>query len=81
MIMWNHVATSVDADEGEVARRLDGANLASIVLELEVLERSLGVRLLAGPFELFGPGKVAEPVADIIRILTDSSVLKVLEVV
>lgn len=63
--MRYHVPTGVNADEREVARRLDSADLAAIVLELEVLERSLGVRLLARPFELFGPGKVSEPIADI----------------
>ena len=63
LVIWNHVSTGVQSHEGEVAGGLDGANLRIVAEKLEILERRLLVRLLAGPFELHGPGEVAEPVA------------------
>lgn len=70
LVVWHHVATGVESHEGEVARRLDGTDLAAVRLELQVLERGLDVGLLARPFELLGPGEVSEPVANLVE--TDS---------
>jgi len=58
------VAGGVQTHEGKVAGALDGANLAVVAEELEVIERRLLVVLVAGPLKRVGPGKVAEPVAD-----------------
>ena len=58
------MSRSMQPHKRKVTRRLDGSNLSVVAQELEVLERSLGVSLLARPFEFGRPGEVAEPVAD-----------------
>jgi hypothetical protein len=64
LVVRNHVAGGVQTHKGKVAGALDGADLAVVAEELEVVERRLLVVLVAGPLERVGPGKVAEPVAD-----------------
>ena len=62
------MTASVQPHEGEVAARLDLANLLTVTTELEVLELGLGVVLLARPLKGLGPRLVAEPVADVVSI-------------
>jgi len=62
------VATSVNLHEGEVAVRLELANLLAIAVNLEVLHLGLLVLLLTGPLKCLSPGLVAEPIADVISI-------------
>jgi hypothetical protein len=68
LVVGHHVASSVETHEGQVAGALDGADLAAVRKELEVLERRLLVVLVARPLELVGPSQVAEPVADEVGI-------------
>lgn len=58
------MAGSVQTHESQVAGALDGADLAAVSEELEVVKRCFLVVLVAGPLELVGPGEVAKPVAD-----------------
>jgi hypothetical protein len=62
LIVGNHVATTINSQEGEVAAALDGSSGRTVV-ENVVLERSLLEVLVAGPLEGLGPGLVSEPVA------------------
>lgn len=71
LVHGDHVATAVQAHEGEVAVRLDLANLLANVLVLlndKVLQLLVGKLILAGPLKGLGPGLVAEPVADKVSI-------------
>ena len=68
LVVGDHVATSVQPHEGEVAARLDLTNLLAITVNLEVFHLSLLVLLLAGPLKSLSPGLVAEPVADVVGI-------------
>lgn len=58
------MASTKDAHEGEVTRRLDLANLLSITIQPEILRRSGHIFLLSRPFESLRPRLVAKPVAD-----------------
>lgn len=67
LIHGDHVASTVDTSESEVAMRLDLTDLLANVLVVDNVERLklLGSKLLlAGPFKGVGPGLVTEPVAD-----------------
>lgn len=67
------MATGMKPHEGEVAARLDSANLGAVVAEQKVAHWDLVVGLLAGPLEGLGPGLIAEPVADEVCVtLVDS---------
>lgn len=65
------MATAVETHEGEVAVRLDLANLLAgvlLVLNDEVAELKGSVLLLAGPLKSLGPGLVTKPVADEVSV-------------
>ncbi|KAI7408396.1 Carboxypeptidase Y [Hortaea werneckii] len=64
LVIGDHVTTSVQTDESEVTRALDGTDLGAVVEQLQVLHWRLLVGFVARPLELAGPGEVAEPVAD-----------------
>jgi hypothetical protein len=66
LVHGNHVASTVDLHEGEVAAGLDLAVLLAGVLKR--LEVSMAEILLARPLKLIGPGLVSEPVADEVSI-------------
>ena len=71
LVHWDHVATAVEAHEGEVAVGLNLADLLTNVLVLlndKILQLGIGELGLAGPLESLRPGLVAEPVADEIGI-------------
>lgn len=66
--------------EGEVAAALDltdlgahGELFAVIGGELEVVEGDVLEGFLAGPLERFGPGAVAEPVADEVGVALEGA--------
>ena len=68
LVVGDHVATSVEAHEGEVAAGLDLADLLAVAVDVEVLHGGVLEALLAGPLERLGPGLVAEPVADVVGV-------------
>ena len=59
------MSATVELNEGKITTALDVADLSLLVLrELKVVKRCLRETLLSWPFKSFGPGFVAEPVAD-----------------
>jgi len=66
LIVRDHVATTIDSQESEVAAALDGSS-GRTVQENVILEGSLLEVLVAGPLESLGPGLVSKPVADIVQ--------------
>merc|ERR1712093_802583 len=67
LIHGNHVTSTEDPKEGEVAAVLDLAVLVTTV-KLDVLDIGLVEVLLSWPLKCLGPGLVTEPVADEISI-------------
>jgi hypothetical protein len=65
LIVGDHVATTINSQESEVAGALDSSSCGAIQ-ENVVLEGSLLEVLVAGPLESLGPGLVSEPVAYIV---------------
>lgn len=59
---------SVHSHKREIATTLDLADFPAVTIKLQILELDIVVRLLAGPLERFGPGVVAEPIADEIGV-------------
>jgi hypothetical protein len=62
LIVRDHVATTINSQESEVAAALDGSS-GRTVQENVILEGGLLEVLVAGPFEGLSPGLVSEPVA------------------
>jgi hypothetical protein len=62
LIVWDHVTTTINSQESEVAGALDSSSCGT-VQENVVLEGGLLEVLVAGPLEGLGPGLVSEPVA------------------
>lgn len=62
LVVRNHVATTINSHECEVATALDGSS-GRAVEEHVVLKGSLLEVLVARPLEGLGPGLVTEPVA------------------
>jgi len=68
LVVWDHVATSVELQEGKVAAGLDLTNSLAIAIELEVLHLGLVVGLGTRPLKRLSPSLVTEPVADVVSI-------------
>merc|ERR1711877_73639 len=68
LVIGDHVTTSVQTDESEVTRALDGTDLGAVVEQLQVLHWRLLVGFVARPLELAGPGEVAEPVEEEVTV-------------
>lgn len=61
------MTSTEDLHECQVSAGLELSGLVS-ALQLEVLDVGLVEGFLSGPFERFGPGLVAEPIADVISL-------------
>lgn len=71
LIHRDHVATTIETHEGEVAMGLNLADLLARVLIVDndqILQLSGGIFSLSGPLQGFSPGLVAQPVANKIGI-------------
>ena len=60
--------TGVKSHERKVAAALDRPRLPAAAAKFEIGQGDLVKGLLSGPLERFGPGLVAEPVADEVRV-------------
>lgn len=68
LIKRHHVPTGVKPHERKVAAALNLAGVPAAAAEFEIGQGDLVEGLLPGPLERFGPGMVAEPVADEVRV-------------
>ena len=68
LIKWHHVTTRMKSHERKVAAALNRTGLPTASAKFEIGQVGRVVRLLSGPLERFGPGLVAEPVADEVRV-------------
>jgi len=68
LVVGDHVTTTINPEEGEVATALDGSS-GGTIQENVVLEGSLLEVFVAGPLEGLGPGLVSEPVAYTVLVI------------
>ena len=68
LIKRHHMSTRMKSHKRKVAAALNRTRRPAAAAEFEIDEVDLVESLLAGPLERFGPGMVAEPVADEVRV-------------